>query len=326
MGEFLEIDMPVSGHREGRLMRILVSIDITVPVRRGMKLKIDVGQPFWVEFRYEKLPMFCCYCGFIGHEQKSCIKQTKDMENGIFVMDSQYGNWLRASPGKSAGWKKYGPGGNQWSPGKSGNSKPDYHGGNRGVGPYRNPDMVKRLGAGDLNSVYSRAQIGDTGEDGMLPYSPSTSGFPKSSNPCQPNPELCLLRRGGRRTLRRNKLSSYFISCSKDSIPTQKKRGRPLGSKSKTDRSKGETISGSGSASSTDVLSSTTPAPRVGEKRPSSMGETRSSDLDGTEVCSPAKRPRVTGGVLADVDSIMDDPISTETVEDASRDWPQRGK
>lgn len=112
--------------------------------------------------------MFCCYCGFIGHEQKSCIKQTKDMENGIFVMDSQNGNWLRASPGKSAGWKKYGPGGNRWSPGKSGNSKPDDHGGIRGVGPYCNPDMVKRLGAGDLNSVYSRAQIGDTGEDGML--------------------------------------------------------------------------------------------------------------------------------------------------------------
>ncbi|KAI8524016.1 hypothetical protein RHMOL_Rhmol13G0116700 [Rhododendron molle] len=115
-------------------------------------------------------------------------------------------------------------------------------------------------------------------------------------------------------------------SRSKDSISTQKKRGRPLGSKSKTDRSKGVTISGSGSASSTDVLSSTTPAPRVGEKRPSIMGETRSSDLDGIEVCSPAKRPRVTGGALADVDSIMDDPISTETVEDSSRDWPQRGK
>ncbi|KAE9445234.1 hypothetical protein C3L33_22868, partial [Rhododendron williamsianum] len=72
-------------------------------------------------------------------------------------------------------------------------------------------------------------------------------------------------------------------SPSKDSIPTQKKRGRPLGSKSKTDKSKGVTISGSGSALSTDVLSSTTPAPRVGEKRPSSMGETRSSDLDGIE-------------------------------------------
>lgn len=100
------------------------------------------GQPFWVEFRYEKLPMFSCYCGFIGHEQKSCIKQSKDMENRICVVDSQYGNWLRASPGKSAGWKKFGPGGNRWSPGKSGNSKPDNHRGNRGLGPYRNPDMV----------------------------------------------------------------------------------------------------------------------------------------------------------------------------------------
>ncbi|KAG5548320.1 hypothetical protein RHGRI_013878 [Rhododendron griersonianum] len=112
---------------------------------------------------------------------------------------------------------------------------------------------------------------------------------------------------------------------SKDSIPQQKKRGRPAGSKSKTDRSKGVTIPRSVSAASTDVQSSTAPAPRVGEKRSSSMGETKSTDLDGNEVCSPSKRPRITGNVLADSDSIMDDPISTETVEDASRDWPQRG-
>ncbi|KAF7129097.1 hypothetical protein RHSIM_Rhsim10G0063700 [Rhododendron simsii] len=72
-------------------MRILVSIDhITIPIRRGMKLKLDDGQPFWVEFRYEKLLI-------------------------------TYGNWLRASPGKSSGWEKYGPGGNRWSPVNSGN-------------------------------------------------------------------------------------------------------------------------------------------------------------------------------------------------------------
>ncbi|KAG5528155.1 hypothetical protein RHGRI_028932 [Rhododendron griersonianum] len=301
--------------------------------------------------------------------------------------------------------------------------------------------MVKRLGAGDLNSSYSRAQIGDMGEDGMLlPNNPqkillslprsASAGIlkPKSlnsilgdessgpskgigplidngtKNPAQITLSLAqtvpshspttipLLKSPINVPLLKNpthsdspipntnfsaqnithpssssvilipdltvplppvfpnpptpanqtqnfafsaaaegELSAGTDSCpassrSKDSIPTQKKRGRPLGSKSKTDRSKGVPNSGSGSASSTDVLSSTTPAPRVGEKRPSSMGETRSSDLDGIEVCSPAKRPRVTGGVLADVDSIMDDPISTETVEDASRNWPPRGK
>lgn len=40
IGEVLKVDMPVSGHREGRLMRILVTINITVPLRRGMKLKL----------------------------------------------------------------------------------------------------------------------------------------------------------------------------------------------------------------------------------------------------------------------------------------------
>lgn len=100
MGEFLDISMPGSGCREGRLMKILVNINITTPIRRGMKLKLDDGDPFWVEFRYEKLPTFCCYCGYLGHEQRSCMRQAKDMENGKFVVETQYGNWLRVSPSK----------------------------------------------------------------------------------------------------------------------------------------------------------------------------------------------------------------------------------
>lgn len=52
------------------------------------------------------------------------------------------------------------------------------------------------------------------------------------------------------------------------------------------------------------------------------MIECKESDGDGDEVCSPAKRPRVQGSTTAAEDSIMDDSISSGTVEEASREWP----
>ncbi|KAH7858824.1 hypothetical protein Vadar_028421 [Vaccinium darrowii] len=158
--------MPVSGHREGRLMRVLVNINITVPLRRGMKLKLDEGEPFWVEFRYEKLPTFCCYCGYLGHDKKSCLKHSQDIQNGTFV-DDQYGSWLKVSPSKSSGWRKYGPDGNRWtptSPEKSGNSKSGNFGGNRGGGAVRISNFEQILGREDLGGADSQERIGDTGD------------------------------------------------------------------------------------------------------------------------------------------------------------------
>ncbi|KAH7833979.1 hypothetical protein Vadar_011604 [Vaccinium darrowii] len=168
MGEVLDIAMPVSGHREGRLMRILVNINITVPLRRGMKLKLDEGEPFWVEFRYEKLPTFRCYCGYLGHEKKSCLKQSRDIQNEVFV-DDPYGSWLRVSPSKSSGWRKYGPGGNRWtptSPEKSVNSKSGNIGDNRGRGAVRISNFEHILGREDFGGADYQEKIGDTGDMG----------------------------------------------------------------------------------------------------------------------------------------------------------------
>ncbi|KAH7851615.1 hypothetical protein Vadar_014294 [Vaccinium darrowii] len=424
VGEFLEIDMPASGHREGRLMRIMVSIDITVPLRRGMKLKLDEGEPFWVELRYEKLPMFCCYCGFLGHDQKSCVKQSKDLENGTFKVETQYGNWLRASPGKSSGWKKYGPGGNRWSatsPAKSGNSKPYDHGAVRGGEIIQNPKLAIRSGKGYLSVTDLQEQIGDTAENGILLENSSqrnilsipssvTAGIlkpkslgpilsqgdfepisnsplrvnqpnntahkptllgpvtslqapkpsPKKPSPTQkspinlsqkiPPPQTILnldhstLPSGNTQLSNpsptanpnlhiESSVSPGIIFTSgvttldpnfqkKDAIPSQRKRGRPIGSKSRSDRRRITAVQDGGSASSADFTPPTVSVPRVGEKRPSSVVESKGTARTGDAVSSPAKRSRVEGKTTTDEDSIMDDSISSGTVEEASREWP----
>ncbi|KAF7130395.1 hypothetical protein RHSIM_Rhsim10G0093400 [Rhododendron simsii] len=105
---------------------------------------------------------------------------------------------------------------------------------------------------------------------------------------------------------------------------SQKKRGRPVGSKSKSDKRRGQIPQSVGSKSVNEVSSSSGATVRVGSKRPSSVGDNRSSACDGDEVCSPAKKPRLGGGNSeASQDSVMDEAFATDTVEEASRNWPQ---
>ncbi|KAK6149692.1 hypothetical protein DH2020_017217 [Rehmannia glutinosa] len=74
-------------------MRIRVAFDVRTPLKRRMKLKKSDGGWFWINFKYERLPTFCFYCGFLGHSDKFCV--------GLFntpnaTSDRAYGSWLRA--------------------------------------------------------------------------------------------------------------------------------------------------------------------------------------------------------------------------------------
>ncbi|KAH7834397.1 hypothetical protein Vadar_015558 [Vaccinium darrowii] len=246
LGEVLDIAMPVSGHREGRLMRILVNINITVPLRRGMKLKLDEGEPFW------------------------------DIQNGSFV-DDQYGSWLRVSPSKSSGWRKYGPGGNRWtptSPEKSVNSKSGNIGGNRGGGAVRISNFEQILGREDFGGADFQEKIGDTGDmgdHGKLQKEISQTVIPAN------------LVNKSAGLLKPRALGPTLVS---------KRRGRPPGSKSKSDIRRKLELKESGIAVLKELSSFTDKSSRVGDKRWSSERGDEASEVDGEEVCSPAKKPR----------------------------------
>ncbi|KAK6141825.1 hypothetical protein DH2020_024431 [Rehmannia glutinosa] len=74
-------------------MRIRVAFDIRTPLKRVMKLRTVGGEWVWIHFKYERLPMFCFYCGFIGHSDKFCAKL---FNNPIVSEERAYGSWLRA--------------------------------------------------------------------------------------------------------------------------------------------------------------------------------------------------------------------------------------
>ncbi|XP_021770650.1 uncharacterized protein At4g02000-like [Chenopodium quinoa] len=98
IGECLEVD------ESGPLcweeyMRVKVVVNITKPLRRGMKVVVETGSTKWVGFKYERLGDFCYYCGRIGHTDKDCEeKDTCDSESPVVF---QYGPFLTVSPHRS---------------------------------------------------------------------------------------------------------------------------------------------------------------------------------------------------------------------------------
>ena len=53
-------------------MRVRVSISVSKPLRRGYFVSDSEGNRTWLSFKYEKLGMFCYFCGYVGHDLKHC--------------------------------------------------------------------------------------------------------------------------------------------------------------------------------------------------------------------------------------------------------------
>ena len=79
-------------------LRVRVAPPISKPLRSGgFLLELD-GKRHWVTYKYERMPMFCNYCGVLGHDIHHCPTHfsTSEMEKSI---DYQYGDCLKADSG-----------------------------------------------------------------------------------------------------------------------------------------------------------------------------------------------------------------------------------
>lgn len=76
-------------------MVVGLNIDLFKALPRETKLKDDDNY-VWTSFRYEQLPTFCTYCGFLGHGDKACKQRQHDIRVNQ-VKDGQFGDWLRAT-------------------------------------------------------------------------------------------------------------------------------------------------------------------------------------------------------------------------------------
>ena len=84
---------------QNMFMRVKVAIPIAKPLRRGGFLSGSDGQRVWTTFKYERLPLFCHFCGLLGHDLKHCagyfalVKKENEVQ-------CPYGEWLKASGGR----------------------------------------------------------------------------------------------------------------------------------------------------------------------------------------------------------------------------------
>ncbi|KAK9986889.1 hypothetical protein SO802_031840 [Lithocarpus litseifolius] len=91
-----QIDASQSGECRGRHIRVCVNIDIRQPISRGQFMDIGDSEPLWNSPQYERMPIFCYWCGLINHDEKDC-KTWTDSGSALTRDDEQYSPWLRAS-------------------------------------------------------------------------------------------------------------------------------------------------------------------------------------------------------------------------------------
>lgn len=106
VGQYVKTDPNnFSGGRKS-FMRIRVLIDVRMPLKRKMKIRKGNSDDIWVDFRYERLPTFCFFCGIIGHSDRACETYFELRNQNV---EKMYGVWLKASNRRM----NYG-GGEQW--------------------------------------------------------------------------------------------------------------------------------------------------------------------------------------------------------------------
>ena len=88
IGRFIEVDRCAQSD-QAKFMRIRVDLQLDKPLRKGGGEIASVeGEKFWVNFKYERLPIFCFHCGRLGHDEKH-YKELSNQQN-----PRQYGEWL----------------------------------------------------------------------------------------------------------------------------------------------------------------------------------------------------------------------------------------
>jgi hypothetical protein len=95
IGHYIAVDVDEDGFAWGKELRIRVEINVNKPLIRGVNLKEsdDDIEGRWFDLKYERIPHFCFDCGFLWHQSGNCEAEKGEVQ--------QWGEWLRASPGRS---------------------------------------------------------------------------------------------------------------------------------------------------------------------------------------------------------------------------------
>ncbi|PRQ37386.1 putative transcription factor interactor and regulator CCHC(Zn) family [Rosa chinensis] len=71
-GSVMAIEDPDSINGSRGFLRVRVNINTLLPLTPGVWIRSGANNPTWVEFRYERISLFCYNCGRLGHSERFC--------------------------------------------------------------------------------------------------------------------------------------------------------------------------------------------------------------------------------------------------------------
>ncbi|KAH7863008.1 hypothetical protein Vadar_012099 [Vaccinium darrowii] len=98
IGEVLDVDEKSINEDRGKFVRVRVRICIDKPLKRGGNLVDREGNKVWINYKYERLPIFCYFCGLLGHEERSCHSRWETDHDDVGA--ETYGPWMQATMGR----------------------------------------------------------------------------------------------------------------------------------------------------------------------------------------------------------------------------------
>ncbi|MCH80000.1 hypothetical protein A2U01_0000762, partial [Trifolium medium] len=83
IGSFVEYDKNNNTSFWRQFMRVRVRVDVRQPLKKDTKVKNKKGEWCVVNFKYEKLGIFCFVCGIMGHTENKCaVRYAMEQDDG----------------------------------------------------------------------------------------------------------------------------------------------------------------------------------------------------------------------------------------------------
>ncbi|RYQ93103.1 hypothetical protein Ahy_B09g099367 [Arachis hypogaea] len=95
VGEVMECNVFSAGPRKGNFLKASVMIKIENSLKEGLNMGSKRDGLTKVEFKYERLPIFCYFCGRIKHDVANCEIAEAEEEH-ISSSKKGLGAWLGA--------------------------------------------------------------------------------------------------------------------------------------------------------------------------------------------------------------------------------------